>query len=305
MDGSPLRQRARVETRLGMAEMPLPAPGRLAALAILTRIEGAGYRPLGAAMSLDDRGDIRGHLSAGCIDADIEHHLNKVAQDGCTRHLRYGEGSPFIDLVLPCGGALDITVIPAPPVADQERMAEAIDARMPLSLHLSGTQGTLTLEPQPETDLSLHLVPEPRFVIFGTGVEAETFAQLAAGAGYQADLIMPDPVSLPGVTSHEFRRSNPLGDITPDPRMAALLFFHDHDREIPILAQLLESDAFFIGAQGSRRTARQRAVALRRKGLSEAAISRLRGPVGLIEQAREPRLLAVSVLAEVLQLAQV
>lgn len=305
MDGSPLKARTSVETRLGMAELPLPPPGCLSALAILTRIEGAGYRPLGAAMSLDDRGETRGHLSAGCIDADIALHLEEVAADGAPRMLRYGAGSPFVDLVLPCGGALEICVIPAPPAPIQREIARARQARLPLTLHLSPLRGMLSTTPQSDTELSIQMTPEPRFVIFGSGIEAESLAGLTSAAGYETELVMPEPVEMPGVRSHRLSRSAPLADIALDPRSAALLFFHDHDPETAILEALFESPAFFIGAQGSRRTAQTRAAALRARGVSESAIARLRGPVGLIERARDPRLLAVSVLAEVLQAAQV
>lgn len=313
MDGSPFRRDSRAETRLGMDELPLPAPGRLTGLAFITRIEGPGYRPLGAAMSLDDADTIRGHLSAGCIDADIALQMRQVAREGRPRLLRYGAGSAFADLVLPCGGALEICVIPAPSLDTQRRIEAARRARRPVTLHLSCTAGRLSVGPQPQDALTLHLIPEPRLAVFGTGIEAVTFARLSASAGYETILHMPDPVAVAGVQTRLLRRvpghGTPGDDdqghgAVADARTAALLFFHDHDREIPILADLLASEAFFIGAQGSRRSAQARAAALRRLGLPEGAISRLRGPVGLVEAAREPRLLAVSVLAEVLQAAR-
>ena len=89
----------------------------------------------------------------------------------------------------------------------------------------------------------------------------------------------------------------------PDPWTAVVLFFHDHDREPPLLAVALQSPAFYVGAQGSLRTHRVRVAALAALGVPEDAIARLRGPIGLIPSARDPRVLAVSVLAEILAMA--
>lgn len=85
-----------------------------------------------------------------------------------------------------------------------------------------------------------------------------------------------------------------------DDRTAVVLFFHDHDWEPPILAGALETEAFYIGAQGSQRARDARLLMLRGMGVSDAACARLHGPVGVIPSARDAGTLAVSVLAEVL-----
>ena len=85
-----------------------------------------------------------------------------------------------------------------------------------------------------------------------------------------------------------------------DARTAVVTFFHDHHRELPILYAALNSPAFYVAAQGSRRVAANRKESLRGKGTGETALGRLYGPIGLIPTSRDSRTLAISVLAEIL-----
>ncbi|MDE3029547.1 MAG: XdhC family protein, partial [Paracoccaceae bacterium] len=92
-------------------------------------------------------------------------------------------------------------------------------------------------------------------------------------------------------------------EVEVDPYTAIVLFFHDHDWEPPILISAATTRAFYIGAQGSRRSRQTRDDELAAIGLERDAIDRLRGPIGLIPATRDARTLAVSVLAEVLAVA--
>ena len=94
-----------------------------------------------------------------------------------------------------------------------------------------------------------------------------------------------------------------LGEVVPDERSAIILFFHDHDWEPRILKRALETPAFYIGAQGSRRARDARHQEMLLLGVKKKALRRLKGPIGLIPSARDPRTLAISVLAEVLNIA--
>ena len=67
----------------------------------------------------------------------------------------------------------------------------------------------------------------------------------------------------------------------------------------PALALALRSDAFYIGALGSRRTHAARLERLRSEGFDEAATARIHGPIGLAIGARSPAEIAVAILAEI------
>ncbi|VDC25011.1 XdhC family protein [Pseudogemmobacter humi] len=309
-----MTQTTRVQTeRRGMAEridhavlrasdLPLAQIADPAAIALIRRTEGPSYRPVGAAMVFGRDGGVAGHLSSGCIDADIALHAREVIGGGAARELRYGAGSPFPDLVLPCGGGLDVRIMPvarAPVAALRERIA----ARMPADLWISA--GRIGTDPFPGADFRLRILPDIRFIVFGKGPEAVAFSRMTAGAGYETFLSSPDDETL-ALAGEEGIRPLPFpfgagpAALPADRHTAVTLFFHDHDHEPGILLGALASEAFYIGAQGSRRTAAQRLGRLRAMGVDEAGLARLRGPMGLIPSTRDPRMLAISVLAEVL-----
>ncbi|EYD70918.1 XdhC family protein [Limimaricola hongkongensis] len=237
-------------------------------LAMLTGIDGAFYRPLGAVMSFPDGADPVGRLSSGCIEGDLAIHAAETRASGQPRRLRYGRGSPFVDIRLPCGSGIDVTLVRVP----------GGDGIAPVLDDIAGRRATVLALPGLPP---LAIRPDPKMAVFGTGPEADCFARLAEAAGY--------PVARPD-------RAN-AADI--DAETAVVLFFHDHEREPEILNTALRSPAFWIGAQGSRTAQAARLDLLRAGGWDEAALSRLRGPIGLIKGTRDPKVLAVSVLADI------
>ncbi|SDE60248.1 xanthine dehydrogenase accessory factor [Paracoccus isoporae] len=275
------------------ADVPLhaiPDDGAFA-LAVITGVEGPSYRPVGAVMAVDADGRMTGNLSSGCIDRDVALQAVQALEDGRARHLRYGVGSPFRDLELPCGGGLDIAVLPRP---DPVRLGRARDL-------LAGREHAV-LELGPVT-LDIH--PGLRFLVFGKGPEASCFAALARSAGYQVELFAPDDDTLHGPARGERLRTPEWpADLAVDARTAVTIFFHDHDWEPVLLAAALRSQAFFVGAQGSLRAHRARCAALSDLGVAEELIARLASPFGLIPSARDPRTLAVSVLAQAVEQAR-
>ncbi|MEL6690388.1 MAG: XdhC family protein [Pseudomonadota bacterium] len=291
----------------------LDGPGD-AVLTVIAGVEGPSYRPVGAMMAVFPGGERTGTLSSGCIEADIAHHAETVLKEGKTTLLRYGRGSPFIDIQLPCGGGLDILLVPRPDRAALSRVLEHRTSRIPCTLEIDTASGAMAVQPSGQTEFRdgiLHILfePEINFLVFGKGPEATTFASLVQAAGYPNTLLSPDTETLDIAkaagcgTKQLLNRAFPV-DLASDDRTAVVLFFHDHDWEPPLLAGALDTDAFYIGAQGSQRARDARMLELEGMGISEDARARLTGPVGLIPSARDPGTLAVSVLAEILATAK-
>ncbi|TGN61975.1 XdhC family protein [Paracoccus liaowanqingii] len=272
------------------------------AIAFITSVRGASYRPVGAAMVIAADGRTWGHLSSGCLDRDVTLHATRALTSNTSCCLRYGDGSPYMDIVLPCGGALDVTIIPRPDRALLKGLQHELYARRPAALMVTAN-GRLSV-PGPGAGLVLRILPQIRFLICGKGPEAVFFARIAQGAGYAVDLFAPDEETL---LSAGFGRpilnSGLLVDMEIDRFTAVALFFHDHDYETDLLMAALCSEAFFIGAQGSRRAHSARCTALAKRGVSDASIARIAHPFGLIPSTRDPRSLAVSVLAHILDSA--
>jgi xanthine dehydrogenase accessory factor len=75
---------------------------------------------------------------------------------------------------------------------------------------------------------------------------------------------------------------------------------HEERFDVPALAGALRSDAFYVGAIGSRRTQEHRRERLIDEGLSRDELNRISGPTGLDLGAETPAETAVSILAEIL-----
>ncbi|MBU2867822.1 XdhC family protein [Pacificibacter marinus] len=293
-------------------------------LAMIGGIAGPSFRPIGASMFVMQDGTCFGGLSSGCIDGDVVRHAAHVLKDSIPRKLRYGQGSPFMDIQLPCGGSLDIFLVPIADIGQLQPVSDTITEQRAVTLTVDMDQGGVSVTPHSldgqsvdgqsardqntqEQTTQLHIIPDVRFVVLGAGAEASAFAAMAVSAGYDTVLLSPDTGTLaaarraiPNLSTLHITQAAIPDEIAIDAHTAVTLFFHSHDWEADILLSVLNSQAFYIGAQGSFRTATARIEALRAKGVDEADLARLKGPIGLIRSTRDPRTLAVSVLAEVL-----
>jgi xanthine dehydrogenase accessory factor len=278
-------------------------------LAVITATEGASYRNTGTMMAFTPDGKRTGSLSSGCIEDDIADHAKTALSTGRSMALRYGIGSPFFDLKLPCGGGLSILLIPNPDRALLTRLLDLGAQRLTVALSIGLADGALALSDVPDPNrLIVNLDPELRFWVYGHGVEALSFALMTHAAGYdvtlfgqeslQSDLSRIGPLNIRTVNSF---RSYTCP--TPDRRTAITLFFHDHENEARLLSQFLPSDAFFVGAQGSLRARTRLLADLTALGVAPDHLARLRPTFGLIPSCRDPRTLAVSVMAHVLSVA--
>jgi len=263
------------------------------ALVCVTDIRGGAMRAKGALMAVREGGDVAGYVSNGCVDADIIYQAKAAIKDGKTRRLKYGEGSPFKDIQLPCGGSIDLLVLPAP---DKKMLGEAVVK------FATRQSAKLTFE-----DFTWDYAPKLRLRIAGRGAAVRALASQALQSGFDVHLQSPE-VDLHndlGVTKFD-HLTNPTAPPPQhdDPWSAIILMFHDHDWEVALLTQALKSDAFYIGAMGSERTHALRVEALKDAGVSAETIARIRGPIGLIPSMRDANLLALSTLAEIVKSAQ-
>jgi xanthine dehydrogenase accessory factor len=91
-----------------------------------------------------------------------------------------------------------------------------------------------------------------------------------------------------------------LARVRPDARTAVVVLTHDDKFDLPALQTALRTDAFYVGAIGSRRTQAKRRESLLAAGLTEAELARIHGPTGLDVGADSPAETALAILAEAL-----
>jgi xanthine dehydrogenase accessory factor len=145
--------------------------------------------------------------------------------------------------------------------------------------------------------------PPLELVLVGAVHIAQPLAAMAAMAGYAVRVIDPRRAfategRFPGVTlAHEWPdqalTKTPLGA-----RSALVVLAHDPKIDDPALETALRSDAFYVGALGSKKTHAARLERLGGRGFSKEQLARIQGPVGLPIGARSPAEIALSILAQ-------
>jgi xanthine dehydrogenase accessory factor len=91
-----------------------------------------------------------------------------------------------------------------------------------------------------------------------------------------------------------------LQQVAPDHQTAIVVLTHDDKFDEPALQGALETEAFYIGALGSRRNQQRRRERLLEAGVTEEAFERISGPCGLDIGADSQEETAVSILSEIL-----
>ena len=279
------------------------------ALITLIRRDGSAPRPLGSQMVVTERGDCVGSLTGtGCADSVIVHEACAAIREGANRTLRLGNGSPYLDIRLPCGNGIDLYIDTCVGAQTLVTLLEAYEARRPVALETN----TLARSHRCVTDQTaskLHsgmfrswICPRQRLIVIGQGLNALALCQLAIASGYSVEVLSPDQEMLAtaGQAGAQITRlTTANGFVCPelDPWTAGVTMFHDHDWEIPVLRALLISRCFYLGALGSKSTHARRLAALNDLGLADAA-QRLHGPAGLDIGAQTPSEIGLSILAE-------
>ncbi|MGB1238593.1 MAG: XdhC family protein [Pseudomonadales bacterium] len=277
--------------------------GHRVAIATLIDIQGGSPRPVGAQMLLSDSGERYGAISSGCVEADILLAAQQVLNSGESKTYDYGAGSPYLDLTLPCGSAIKIVIAMAPSASAIATAYQAHIQRLPVTLSLHLPSGQWLTENTPHTAHSdvfhCHYAPAKQLLVIGRNPLLNHVVQLASATGLSVKSYTPDSQQF----AHAEHLNKPEDFKCPalDNYSAALVLFHDHDWEPPILSQLLDSNAGFIGVLGSRNSHRVRLDALAAMGWSETDCRRLHSPAGLISGTRHPQHIALSMIAQVIQ----
>ncbi|GHA21753.1 hypothetical protein GCM10008090_34590 [Arenicella chitinivorans] len=261
-----------------------------AVLATLVHIEGNAPYPVGTQMLIRPDGHFYGQLTGGCAERAIADQALLVLHSGQNQVHRYGLDSPFFDIQLPCGSGIDV-YFDCQLALDELRMDLAsLERRLPVTRSIER--------------ITKHYLPTPRVMLFGQGPIMLGLTRLALASGFDVICCAQNDATQNLLGEHDIivesfgRAADLLSNI--DPFTAVVSLFHEHDLEVPILAQTVHSKAFYLGALGSRRTHRERLAKLTAHGIDESLSAKINGPVGLAIGATTPEQIAVSILAEVI-----
>ena len=289
-------------------------------LATVVETWGSSPRPVGSLLACNPAGKIVGSLSGGCVEDDLLEKLTAGAlAKERAQHFQYGITPEETErLGLPCGGHLNIVVEPLAPTAEtlqhietlRERVrnrgcvqrrvwlkegrcaAETVDAHRPLVFDADAQVLTHTYG--------------PRFQLFviGSGMVSAYVAEMAQALDYQVTVCDPrehllQDFAVAGVTKLAAMPDDAIRERASDALSAIVALTHDPRIDDMGMMEALKTDAFYVGAMGSKRTSASRRERLRALDLSEAEIARLHAPIGLPIGSKTPPEIAVAILAEI------
>ncbi|GAC1310986.1 MAG: XdhC family protein [Steroidobacteraceae bacterium] len=145
---------------------------------------------------------------------------------------------------------------------------------------------------------------ELRLILVGAAHIAQALAPLGQLAGYAVTIVDPrtafgSPSRFPDTDLCNDWPDQAIAALRPDRRTAIVTLSHDSKIDDPALLAALRSDAFYVGALGSRRTHAKRVGRLLAAGVDPAAIDRIHAPVGLAIGAKTAAEIAISIVAEI------
>ena len=151
--------------------------------------------------------------------------------------------------------------------------------------------------------LTVH-VPPPRLVVTGAVHISQALAPMAKIAGYDVTIVDPrtafaSPERFPDVRVIAQWPHEALPPLNIDHYTAFAVLTHDPKIDDPALIHALNSDCFYIGALGSKKTHARRVARLTEQGVADTAIARIHAPVGLAIGAVSPPEIAVAILAQI------
>jgi xanthine dehydrogenase accessory factor len=148
--------------------------------------------------------------------------------------------------------------------------------------------------------------PPLELALVGAVHIAQPLAAMAAMASYAVRVIDPraafaTEARFPGVKLVQDWPDQALARAPLGPRSALVVLAHDPKIDDPALEAALNSEAFYLGALGSKKTHAARLERLSAKGFGPDALARIHGPVGLAIGAKSPSEIALSILAQMTQ----
>ncbi|MBP9685186.1 MAG: XdhC family protein [Rhodoferax sp.] len=300
--------------------------GHAVTLVTVVQTWGSAPRPPGALLAVRDDGVVSGSVSGGCVEDDLIART-KASFGSCEagRHpllrpgmIAYGisqeEAARF---GLPCGGTLRLVQEPLLDPSWITQLLSRTASHQLVERTLTLATGAVELSSATRgqamhfdgSTLRTVFGPQWRLLLIGAGQLSKAVAQMAQMLDFE--VLVCDPreeyaatldAGNHGIVYLKGMPDDVVRELVPDAHTAIVALTHDPKLDDMALLEALQSSAFYVGALGSRRNQSLRKQRLAQHfNLSEQALARLHGPVGLALGAKTPAEIAVSIVAEIVQ----
>ncbi len=234
-----------------------------AAVATVVRTRGASPREAGAKMLVYPDGSIVGSVGGGEMELRVIKSAQDALRDGKPRYLDMNLSNEGHGDPMICGGEMEIFIEP--------------------------------------------IALAPTLVLVGAGHIGAAVAQQAKLLGFRVVVLDDRPEF---VTPENFPHADEriAGDVVREiekleitPQTYIVFVTRAHTLDAALLGAVVERDAAYIGMLGSERRVLTVKNLLKQKGVSEAALKRIHAPIGIEINAETPQEIAVSIMAEIIQ----
>ena len=289
------------------------AAGKQCEMVTVIKTWGSSPRPEGATLGICEDGHVVGSVSGGCIEDDL---IERVRTHGITRTtpevVTYGITSDEAHRFgLPCGGAIQLAIEPLSADSKIAELVERLAQHELVARRVDLQSGAVTLGPA-SAGMSLQISeaalttihgPRWRLLIIGAGQLSRFLAQIAVGMDYFVTVCDPreeyrEGWHVEGVQVVHEMPDDLVMQMRLDTRSAVVALTHDPKLDDLALMEALKSEAFYVGAIGSRSNDSKRRERLLEFDVTAAQLEKLHGPIGLYIGSKTPSEIAISILAE-------
>lgn len=287
--------------------------GHSVELITVARTFGSSPRPPGSLAAVRGDGHLVGSVSGGCIEKQLAIRIDESQRSKSFAHeISDDEARKF---GLPCGGRIELVFEALSDSSELREILHGIDDRKRLSRTLTLATGDCVVE---EVDRNVEFLyddkkirkifgPNWRMLLIGGGQLSRFVAQFARALDYEVVVCEPRAEFAGAWSVNDCLLTDQLPEdaviqYATDHHSMVLALTHDPNLDDSALIEALPSNAFYVGALGSKANNERRKKRLIDIGLEPDDVARLHGPVGLDIGSRSAAEIGIAIVAEIIQL---
>lgn len=281
-------------------------------LITVARTWGSSPRPPGSLAAVREDGHLVGSVSGGCIEKQLAVRIDSDDRAQIFAHtISTDEARKF---GLPCGGHLELVFEALKDSAELNNILQLVKQRarvartIVLDTHATSVEkvGRDVEFSFDEKTLRKVFGPGWRMLLIGGGQLSRFVASFALALDYEVIVCEPRPEyssswSVAGCELTSQLPEDAVLQYATDPQSVVLALTHDPNLDDSALIEALPSEAFYVGALGSKANNDRRRKRLVGIGLEEEEVNRLHGPVGLNIGSRSAAEIAIAIIGELVK----
>lgn len=282
-------------------------------LITVARTWGSSPRPPGSLAAVREDGHLVGSVSGGCIEKQLAIRIDNNERARTFSHEISNEEARKFGL--PCGGQLELVFEALQDSMQLKNIVQQVSERKRIARTVTLESGLANIE---EVDRTADFLfdgsqirkvfgPGWRMLLIGGGQLSRYVAQFALALDYEVIVCEPrqefvSSWNVPGCVISNKLPEDAVPEFATDHHSVVLALTHDPNLDDSALIEALPSNAFYVGALGSRANNERRKKRLIGIGVEEHEVQRMHGPVGLNIGSRSAAEIAVSIVAELIEL---